>query len=235
MAKGTTAWTRTRVMKLWLFWSVVYFVGKLVQAFVTDKSLAMEFHPWMVLTGPILPLWFLPFIYVANGLVASYQEHTHISRPWIEGFALATGAIICIVMLNLSPGIPFAQWCVGGSAVFLGIAVFRARRHFLQLIMVLLAVGALYLASSYKEAKILLFAAPIVTFALLFAPSWKSDIANRIGALALPVYILHSGISAVLLMAAPDISAFPKITVVVVLSTALGILLQRLPFTRRYI
>jgi hypothetical protein len=235
MGRTTSAWARTEPLLIWLFWSTIYFAMKIVQMVMLNEPIVSELEPWMLLTGPVLPLWFLPFIYVANGVAWNYEKHFKISVAWIEGLTLALGVVGAISLLKLAPGIPFAQWCVGASAVFLAIAVFRAREHRLPLMMVMVTICTGYLAGPESDYLLLLFAGPISAVALLYGPVWHSALATKIGALALPVYLLHPGVFAILLMALPDIAPLPRIFMVVVASTLLGMLLQRIPFFRRFV
>jgi len=222
--QGGAPWSRRRVLKIWLFWSAVYGGLKVAQALASGGPVLAEFELWMLLTGPSLPLWFLPFIYVSNGLAVEYVNRIH-WPPVLEGAVL--GLISAgLVLVSKSLPIPLAQWALGFAAVLAAIVIFRAtlQGQWLSLALWLLPVLAI-------RHELLLLAVPVATAALMFKGTTSARWPYIAGQLALPVYVLHSGISAVL-GAAGSVSG---IAMVVVFSTVLGLILTRTPVIRSYL
>lgn len=107
-------------------WRVIYGALKIAQATSCGAPILEEFSWWMLLTGLSLPLWFLPFINIANGLAVTYR--THIVWPntlWARG---AEGVILWLLsagatLVSATLPIPATQWALGLAA---GIASFGA-------------------------------------------------------------------------------------------------------------
>lgn len=62
--KDFTAYAASRAKRLlqpWAIWSLVYAALKLAEVGVSEARLETEFAAWMLLTGPAIHLWFLPF------------------------------------------------------------------------------------------------------------------------------------------------------------------------------
>lgn len=55
----------TRLLVPFAVWSGIFGLLKLAEVLLTGVSLGSEFKPSMLLTGPAIHLWFLPFAYVA--------------------------------------------------------------------------------------------------------------------------------------------------------------------------
>lgn len=66
---STAAYARTRARRLltpWLIWSAIYAALLAVQAARNGRPVLADFDASMLLTGPALHLWFLPFAFVAG-------------------------------------------------------------------------------------------------------------------------------------------------------------------------
>lgn len=114
-----------RFMVPWLFWSMIYGIGKFVDVISGRGTLADEFRPWMLLAGPAIHLWFLPFMLLALLLLVRITSKR----------ALWVSAALAFIAINLwvLPW-PVAQWLhVWPAAVIaatggygFGLAVFTA-------------------------------------------------------------------------------------------------------------
>ncbi|MBF9035603.1 hypothetical protein HKCCE2091_15250 [Rhodobacterales bacterium HKCCE2091] len=234
---GPAAWRRLRVLRLWVFWSAVYGLLKFAQAHLENRPLGSEFEWWMILTGWSLPLWFLPFIYVMNGLGWTYLRHVPAPPAWLEGIGLAACSLLCLHLLGLGIGVPADQWALGAAAVFAAVAVFRAASGggYVALAIWLAAIAAAVAAGRAPGGELLLVSVPVAAFVLLVPHRFDSALAVRLGMLSLAVYILHSGVAAALGVLLPGFDGVPAIAAVVALSTLLGLVLRRIPVIRHFI
>lgn len=235
LAQGGTSWSRTRVLKLWMFWSVIYASLKVAQSLVHHQPISAEFHWWMLSTGPALPLWFLPFIYVARGAATTYNKATLGKFHWAEVFLLPALTLACLALIPLSPGVPFSQWLIGASGCFMAISVFRTRQEPRYLIVMTVALVVGMIAGVGHEAKMLLFALLVAAGAIFCAPVLKSKPAAYFGAISLGVYVLHPAVSAILHGTLASYSTTVQISVVVLFSTILAMVLKRTPVFGRFI
>jgi peptidoglycan/LPS O-acetylase OafA/YrhL len=119
-----------RLLKPWLFWSIIYAALALAKMVYQHLSFSDVFSPTMLLTGTRIHLWFLPFAFVAaivltliHRKVASVPESLKIAT------AIAIGALCVfgcsVIQSRLQPPTPLAQWTLGLPAIPLGFAVGR--------------------------------------------------------------------------------------------------------------
>ena len=120
-----------RLLKPWLFWSVVYGGLALVKVLYEGVPFSEVFSPTMLLTGPRIHLWFLPFGFAAAMLLGLvHQRIVNVPDATTVVVAAFAGAL-CVfgcsfVRSNLSMGFPLVQWNFGLAAIPLGLAIGRA-------------------------------------------------------------------------------------------------------------
>lgn len=215
--------SQKRVLRIWLFWSVVYSALKILQALIHSTPVVDEFSWWMLLTGPSLPLWFLPFIYVMNGFSVAYSR-TIKSYTTIEAVTLGMIAAGSAIASPLLP-IPLAQWALGFAAVTGAIVLFRAS----QGNWVALAIWMIPIIVVREE--LLLLSVPIAAGALFFSVNTEAQWPYVAGQLALPIYVLHSGVASLTGLN----GSVTDIITVVIICTVLGAVLRRAPIFRSYL
>jgi peptidoglycan/LPS O-acetylase OafA/YrhL len=125
-----TAFAHQRAQRLlmpWIVWSCVYGALKLLEVFLHSKPLAAEFAPWMLLTGPAIHLWFLPFAFVAClGIYPLARLRPRCVLPTQALLILTLVAAALVTMVGLDETklpVPLMQWSFGVPAVFLGLAL----------------------------------------------------------------------------------------------------------------
>jgi len=119
-----------RLLKPWLFWSVVYGALGLAKVIRMDVSFSDVFSATMFLTGTRIHLWFLPFAFVAALLLV--LAHRHMAKvPEIYNIAAAVLiGMICvlgcsIMQVRVPLQTPLPQWTLGLPAIPLGFAIGR--------------------------------------------------------------------------------------------------------------
>ena len=129
--------------------------------------------------------------------------------------------------------IPLAQWTLGLAAVAPAIAVFKAtNRNWVVLTLWSLAVVTVWVASGMSiRLELVILAVPIATAALICKARTEMHWPYFLGKLALPVYVLHSGVASVTRLG----NSVPEILGVVIVSTLLGALLYKIPVFRPYV
>jgi hypothetical protein len=115
-----------RLLRPWLIWSAVYGSLKLAEVLVVGKPFSSEFELSMLLTGPAIHLWFLPFAFLA--CLAVYP----LARIWPAGGPSVTGpqaalALVALVMLWAGQSGPLEKWVYVLPSLFLGLAFAMAR------------------------------------------------------------------------------------------------------------
>lgn len=121
-----------RLLKPWLFWSVVYGALGVVKMIYKSVPFSDVFSPTMLLTGTYIHLWFLPFAFVAAIFLTSIHRRVFdIAEPVTIKVAITIGALcvlVCaIIQYQFRPPTPLAQWTLGMPAIPLGFAVGRIK------------------------------------------------------------------------------------------------------------
>jgi peptidoglycan/LPS O-acetylase OafA/YrhL len=112
-----------RLLRPWLIWSAVYAALKLAEIAVTGTPLRAEFTASMILTGPALHLWFLPFAFAASLWVYGLARLRQVLPVPVQALcAVLLLAALALLSLHQRGGlpVPVAQWVFAGPAVCLG-------------------------------------------------------------------------------------------------------------------
>ena len=121
-----------RLLKPWLFWSIVYGGLGLAKMVYENVSFSDVFSPTMLLTGTRIHLWFLPFAFVAAlVLTLIHRRIVDIPDSFTITTAISIGALCIfgcsIIQSRLQPPTPLAQWTLGLPVVPIGFAIGRIK------------------------------------------------------------------------------------------------------------
>jgi hypothetical protein len=128
----TRSFVQRRIQRLlvpWLFWCALLALLRAEVARHHGGRGDEWWTPWMLLYGPEVHLWFLPFIAVA-GLVAHLAQRASLGLPAraTQGAALLLAAsALALDGLGTLPD-PIHQWCFAAASIPLGLAVGGAVR-----------------------------------------------------------------------------------------------------------
>ena len=121
-----------RLIKPWLFWSVIYGMLGLAKMVYENVSFSDVFSPTRLVIGTRIHLWFLPFAFVAALLLACvHRKITDIRDSYTIITAISIEALCVfgcsIIQSHLHPPTPLAQWILGLPAKPLGFAIGRIK------------------------------------------------------------------------------------------------------------
>jgi peptidoglycan/LPS O-acetylase OafA/YrhL len=121
-----------RLLKPWLFWSIIYGGLGLAKIVYENVSFSDVFSPTMLLTGTRIHLWFLPFAFVAALLLTSiHRRIVDIPDSYTIITAISIGALCVfgcsIIQSRFQPPTPLSQWILGLPAIPLGFAIGRIK------------------------------------------------------------------------------------------------------------
>ena len=121
-----------RLLKPWLFWSVIYGGLGLAKMIHENVSFSEVFSPTMLLTGTRIHLWFLPFAFVAALLLTLiHRRIADVPDSFTITTAIFIGALCVfgcsIIQSRLQPPTPLAQWVLGLPAIPLGFVIGRIK------------------------------------------------------------------------------------------------------------
>ena len=220
---------RLRVLYIWIFWSVVYGLLKIGQAVHEGRDISSEFDWWMLLAGPILPLWFLPFIFLINSLVSWYFDRL-VERPsLVENVALVCALFACLLMSQVSVGAPFDQWVLGIGGTIVAVSIVRSGEAPYYIFSILALLAGMQLISEVSHTKMFLLASVLSAAVFLWLPSWTNDFARRLGSISLGVYVLHHGVTVALESPMSGLARHEAALVVVVVSSVAALVLKSIP------
>ena len=222
----TPPWTRVRILQIWVFWSLVYLVMKFAQAALEGRALSSELEWWMPLAGTVIPLWYLPFIYVANSAVFLGASRLPEKAGWLEAFGWSAAVIGAIEFAYTGLPIPLAQWSLGIAGVLLAIVIVRSETSPKCWVVLFVSLCILHIAGASSFAKMFLLALVVSAPVLLFRPKLAIPFAASLGALSLGVYILHHGVASAIKSVFSDLSPIALAGLVVAISVGITLLLK---------
>jgi len=204
-----------RLLKPWLFWSMVYGALSLVKMIYENLSFSDVFSPTMLLTGTWIHLWFLPFAFVAALiLVVIHRRIVNIPDSFAITVAILIGTL-CIfgcsmIHSRIQPPTPLAQWLLGLPAIPVGFAIGRIqilkriedrRKYFVFVILSAMAASAVCMVLSWLHNGTWLdygskFAIRYCVSLIIFcsALNWRGTmdpISRNLASLSYGIYLIH--------------------------------------------
>ncbi|MCR8726773.1 acyltransferase family protein [Frigidibacter sp. ROC022] len=180
-----------RLMLPFFIWSTIFGLLKLADVALTDSTLASEFQLGMLVTGPALHLWFLPFAFVICLIlhpVAHWMTHADTSKQVAAAsLSLATLGFLALEQ-QWHPGIPLQQWLFAMPAVTLGLAMAiwpRAAPAFVG------GIGLVALLADWTNGSLQILIAAALVLACRFMPLPESRLSQLCARLSMGIYLCH--------------------------------------------
>ena len=246
-----------RLLKPWLFWSIVYGFLPLVKVVYKGVPFSDAFSWTMLVTGTRTHLWFLPFAFAAALLLAFINRAlADVSNPRAVMGAIVVGALgvfgFSIVQSCLQPPTPLRQWVLGAPAIFLGLAVGRITlqhkaedRRNLYLLTILSPLAAyaalawLFSGSWLDYAGTFAFrycaSVAVICFALQ-RQGTLDPISKKLSSLSYGIYLVHPLIMVFLAeFRVPVRNPLLLLPLVLLISAVITDVLKRLPFVKQFV
>ena len=196
-----------RLLQPWLFWWVVYGLGKVVKAAYTmdlspvERMLSLE----TFLAGTCIHLWYLPYafasgflLYQLNRRIAKANDTLVIFAATAVGILTLAACTVSMQAFRLAP--PWPQWEFGLAAIPLGLAVGRSlaapsRRVQMERLAVISAVTmgvSLVLVSRVPYSAAFPYSLALVLVCLAYGcPISSNGFIAAAAPLTLGIYLLH--------------------------------------------
>jgi peptidoglycan/LPS O-acetylase OafA/YrhL len=204
-----------RLLKPWLFWSIIYGALALTKVLYRDIPFSDVFSVTMFLTGTRIHLWFLPFAFVAAVFLVLVHQRTvkvpetrNIVAAIIIGMVCVLGCSIIQTWVHLHT--PLLQWTLGLPAIPLGFAIGRImilpehkdRRIFYLLVALSIAAGFVAYTALLRLERgtwfdpgseyIVRYGISIALVCLaLYWPGRLDPISGILGSLSYGIYLVH--------------------------------------------
>lgn len=192
-----------RFLLPWLFWSAVFSCVRAATEQLAGRPAWGWCEPHMLLYGPIIALWFLPFTLLA--CVAAHLAQRALDgrrcEPPLLALLFCAGAFAAPLALRLPLGWPFEQWLFSVPSVLLGFVIGRCCALLRERAAAQLSLGSLALAAAalalcaFEPDAARHLSRFVLAFGLISAALWLPERKWAVGAAARPlllgVYILH--------------------------------------------
>ena len=236
----------SRLMEPWIFWSAIYLLAIIARS-ITAPDLPTPWRAYMLLTGPAIHLWYLPFAWVMTTLI-SLLFASRVLQPdhnsnflWLVAYGVVFVAASAAMATGFSV-VPVVQWIFVIPSVILGVfigSMAHGRRR-MKVVLVMLGV-TLAVAGFCVATRIPALVRPYLAGTLILTvASMMQRPASRsllsVSRLSLGVYLIHPLFYAVFahmagLKCQPELTA----TVVILLSFATTAMLVRMPWISRFV
>lgn len=205
--QSTVSSKARRLLLPWAAWCVVYAGLKAAVALKDGGTLGFDLSPSLLLVGPSIHLWFLPFAFLASLVIWGLRRSSR-SCPRTVILAVAIAVIPCAEMLGVAAvnerwaGVPFIQWLFVMPFVPIGVALanIRARGPGWTACFLAASIGPILAMSAaghlpYLSAYIIGLSVSIAAW-FVYLP--HTSVAKFCGLVALGVYLIHPVFLAVL-------------------------------------
>lgn len=232
-----------RLLKPWLFWSVVYGILALAKVIYEDVPFSEVFSPTMFLTGTRIHLWFLPFAFVAAVfLVLVHRTIITIPIGVTIPSAVVIGALCLFGCSILTQSVqplktPVGQWLLGLPAVPLGFAIGQStlletsqhRHRYLWVFSATVVSGlALALLGFRVKFAVRYIVAVAMVCSVLYWPGKPDVISRTLAPLSYGIYLIHPLVVAFLIrLMSVEQHPFVLFVLVIFVSALMTLIIKR--------
>ena len=196
---GRYPWVKRarRIVIPWLIWCAIY---RLEEFVITDgpERYAVLTDPWSLLIGPVIHLWFLPFIMLAMALVQPVTRLVRDERGLMLGlglFLLFWPPLNWIVEFVPAP-MPLPQWGFALPFYIYGLLLAPAHRMG-RVSWLIVAMAAISLVNWLLTGMVWAFGG--ILAALLFELFWRLPLRHpllpALGRASFGIYLMHPAMS----------------------------------------
>ena len=209
-----------RLLLPWLAWSAVYGALKVADALSAGQPILSEFRLWMLLTGPVLPLWFLPFAFLFLAVFDAVPARLR------RAAALVSSVVVVLALNLLALPAPFNHWAsvwAAGAAGHLMRNTGQAPRVALGLAAIFAALALIPPLDSYAKQTALAGLALAMATSVRLPPV---ALVSALASLSFGVYLSHHGVAAVVTRFTP-LTGWPLFCFVLLAACGVTLVLRR--------
>ena len=188
-----------RLLWPWILCSLIYGIWRIFGNVRAGREIFATFDYWMLITGTVIHLWYLPFIFLISCIIIIYKPNLCFGQlNSIASVLAAAGIIFCSWMESQDLlRTPFNCWLFCVPAIFIGLALPLTNdlgQQTRQLLLLLTCVLPACLFVSISDYKNMAIPYSVGTIALAIAwviPFAASAKLKRIAGMTFDVYLMH--------------------------------------------
>lgn len=236
-----------RLLKPWLFWSIIYIGYKVLKQSILHTEISESFSYSMLLTGSSLHLWYLPFAFVMAIVINLLQRCTMNISSLVTIVIMAIFGIVflslsSIVLFSISLPIPLPQWIFGLPSIPLGFAVGKINssipgrlQKFLYFIIILTtcATGISLYCFGYRFVIMqYILGLILVCIAFIWNGKWNPFL-EKCASLTFGIYLIHPLINSILsYLVKSALNTWLMLILVFLISSLVTMFLQKTPLRK---
>ncbi len=229
----------TRILGPWVTWCAIFICLRIVATQEAPDLAQLAANPWLLLVGPAVHLWFLPFLFFGSLLIPFLVAFvTNRAR-----FHLVLGLVGCMIFVafaTLAKGefaAPFGEWIYAVPSFAIG-ALFALAARFDEersvVAMLALVAAASWLAGHSLGLYQLVLGA--VLFKLFWLWQLDSPVFVFLGRLSFGIYLVHPVFLWMLYKGAPElVGSLAGVVLVFAASMATVWVLRQMRLTRQLV
>ncbi len=236
-----------RLIKPWVFWSIVYLVAKVAKQIYLREALAGFLEGNMLFVGTHIHLWYLPYAFMASLVIfplrrLGVQSQHHRTLLLAVGISFILLVLCPVVMVFFELPLPVPQWLFGLPAVLLGVAIGMAHSRLncskQRLFYLMLVLSTVFICLLMKHLGYRRLATPYSIAVVLVCGAfvWNGRLRKSLhkwASLTYGIYLIHPLVGMMLRHGGMDrVSPWVMMLVVFLLSSVITLILQKTPLNQ---
>jgi len=233
-----------RLIKPWIFWSIVYLVANIFKRLCLKEALAGCLEGNMLLVGASVHLWYLPYAFMVSLLFYSLrhlgmQSQHHPTLLFVVSISCILLVLCPVAMFSFELPLPMGQWLFGLPALSIGVAIGMAYSYLsgniqrLYYVMSILSTVFICVLMKFLGYRNLATPYSIAVVLVCGAFMWNGrshKFLYKWASLTYGVYLIHPLVAGIVRHGGMDqVSPWIMLVVVFLLSSVITLILQKTP------
>lgn len=233
---GYVAGRVRRILVPWLAWCLIFMAVRFAWTFQLPDFAALAQSPGLLLVGPVVHLWYLPFVFAGSLFILGFTAYVTDRTRFFFGAAfvgfLSISAFYLLSEVTMPQ--PAPNWAFAFPSFGIGVLLAMAPRfdlNWLAIVIVLLVGGVVHLAGfSHGLTQFLL---GVIIFLIFWNVEWDVSWFRMLGDLSFGIYLVHPMFLSALYKWLPDfVGTVPGVILIFIPSMLVTYVLRQSLMTR---